>query len=231
MLSDGSESMCRGTEAALDCCGNGELVGDAMLLVMRRSSTLLRAGTDDTCSNDLSVGPPSAATMSASDTPRLSNSKRSFLFSSSTFLAAHWISAESSMPTCSQFRNLASSSWRYSLRRARERPAQSVSACFRSRLVGPLCRPVNGGHRPQVWAGLKGQSNSAVAVPLRANALQSRNSGLTYVGCHEFEQGFVPYASRYQQITPVQTARLTRTEAFRWSLISKLDSKRACKKE
>jgi selenophosphate synthase len=34
------------------------------------------------------------------------------------------------MPTCSQFLNLASSSWRYSLRRARERPAQYVSACF-----------------------------------------------------------------------------------------------------
>lgn len=39
MLSSGTEGRCRGTEAALDCFGNGELEV-ATLLVMRRSSTL-----------------------------------------------------------------------------------------------------------------------------------------------------------------------------------------------
>lgn len=97
-----------------------------MLLVMRRSSTVLSADTDDTCSNDLSAEPPSAATMSASVTPRSRSNKRNFLFSSSTFLAAPWISAEVSIPTCSQLRNLASSSCRYSLRRARERPVHEL---------------------------------------------------------------------------------------------------------
>lgn len=81
-----------------------------MLLVIRRSSTLVSAGADETCSYDLSFGPPSVATMSASDTPRSKSSERSLLFSSRTFLAALWISADASMPAWSQLRNLASSS-------------------------------------------------------------------------------------------------------------------------
>jgi hypothetical protein len=122
MLSEGTEGRCRGAEAALEYWGSGKLVDDTTLLVMRRSSTVLSADTDETCSNDLSAEPPSAATISASETPRSRSNERSFLFSSSTFLAAPWISADVSIPTCSQLRNLASSSCRYSLRRARERP-------------------------------------------------------------------------------------------------------------
>lgn len=47
ILSDGTEGKCRGTEAALGCCGSGELVDDSMLLVMRRSSMLFRVGVDE----------------------------------------------------------------------------------------------------------------------------------------------------------------------------------------
>lgn len=128
MLSDGTDVKYGGIETALECCGSGELVEDSTLLVMRRSSTLLRFGVDETWSNDLSVGPPSAATMSESDTPRSKSSERSFLFSSRTFLAALCISADASIPTWSQLRNLASSSCRYSFRRARERPICGLSA-------------------------------------------------------------------------------------------------------
>lgn len=40
MLSDGTEGKCRGTEAGLECWGNGELADNALPLMMRRSSTL-----------------------------------------------------------------------------------------------------------------------------------------------------------------------------------------------
>lgn len=128
MLSDGTEGRCRGTEADLERWDTGGLVDDTILLVIRRSSTVFSAGPDDTCSNEFSTGPPSAATISASETPRSRSNERSFRFSSSTFLAAPWISVDVSMPTCSQLRNLASSSCKYSLRRARERPVHETSA-------------------------------------------------------------------------------------------------------
>lgn len=51
MLSEGIDGMCRGTDTALEPCDDkGVLVEDAMLLVMRRSRTLWRAGEEETCS-------------------------------------------------------------------------------------------------------------------------------------------------------------------------------------
>lgn len=92
------------------------------LLVILRSSIAFSMGAAEICSYGRSGGPPSSATSSGSDTPRSYSKARSLRFSSRTRRAAVWISDEASMPTCSQLRNLASSSWRYSLRLARERP-------------------------------------------------------------------------------------------------------------
>lgn len=122
MLIGGTEGRCRGMDVALIRDAVGEHVEDRVLHVILRSSMALRLGAAETCSYDLSEGPPSATTTSGSETPRSCSSVRSFLFSSRTFLAAVWISEEASMPACSTLRILASSSWRYSLRRARERP-------------------------------------------------------------------------------------------------------------
>lgn len=59
--------------------------------------------------------------MYSSVTPCLWSSSRSRAFSSATRRAATWTSAEASIPWCSQMRRRCSSSWRYSLLRARER--------------------------------------------------------------------------------------------------------------
>lgn len=59
--------------------------------------------------------------ISASLRPCCLSNCRNLLFSSSTLRAADCISALASTPTCSQVRYFVSSSWRYSLRRARER--------------------------------------------------------------------------------------------------------------
>jgi len=59
--------------------------------------------------------------ISASLRPCCLSSCRNLLFSSSTLRAADCISALASTPTCSQVRYFVSNSWRYSLRRARER--------------------------------------------------------------------------------------------------------------
>ena len=98
MLRNGTEGEWQGTEAGIGRGGSGSIVGVTILLVIRGSSILIRTGADETCSYDLSFGPPSAATMSASDTPRSKSSERSLLFSSRTFLAAVWISADASIP-------------------------------------------------------------------------------------------------------------------------------------
>jgi len=61
------------------------------------------------------------ASISESDRPRCLRSLRRRLFSSTTRLAAVWISAEAATPAISHSRYLDSSSCRYSLRRARDR--------------------------------------------------------------------------------------------------------------
>lgn len=127
MLSEGTKGGCRDNESDLDCGGSGELADIDLPLAIRRSSTLWSVEFEEICSNVLSAEPPSATTMSVSDTPRSMSNDRSFLFSSRTFLAALWISVDASIPICSQLRNLASSSCKYSFRRARERPVHPKS--------------------------------------------------------------------------------------------------------
>jgi hypothetical protein len=128
MLRGGTEDSCRGIETALRCDGTAELVEGSVLQVILRSSIAVREGTAENWSYAMSGGPPSVIMTSASETPRSCRSSRSFLFSSTTLRAAIWISEEASMPTCSQPRSLASNSCRYSLRRARERPEEHMSA-------------------------------------------------------------------------------------------------------
>lgn len=65
--------------------------------------------------------PPVNASISFSLTPFVRNIALNLLFSAATRRAAACISAEANTPSCSQLRYLFSSSWRYSLRRARER--------------------------------------------------------------------------------------------------------------
>jgi hypothetical protein len=62
----------------------------------------------------------SGPSMSASLKPWCRSSRRKRLFSSRTLRAAVWISCEASAPTASHERYLASSSVKYSLRRARD---------------------------------------------------------------------------------------------------------------
>jgi hypothetical protein len=114
----GTDGICRGIEAALVCAGIGELVEDIMLVVILRSSIAFSFGAVEM--------PPIAATTSCSENPLSRRSARSFRFSSRTLLAALWISEDASMPICSQLRSFASSSCRYSLRRARDRPSRGV---------------------------------------------------------------------------------------------------------
>jgi len=123
----GTDGMCRGIETALACEGTGELVDDKALLVILRSSIALSVGADEIWSYNRSAVPPSATTTSRSDTPRSWRSVLSFLFSSRTLRAALWISDEASIPICSLLRSFASSSCKYSLRLARERPSQCVT--------------------------------------------------------------------------------------------------------
>lgn len=59
--------------------------------------------------------------MESFSTPFLFRSSLSFLFSSATLRATTWISAEASIPCISTSLRRCSSSWTYSLRRARDR--------------------------------------------------------------------------------------------------------------
>lgn len=87
--------------------------------------------------------PPSApsiqASSSSSPMPFSRRNARSRLFSASTFRAATCISAVASTPSCSHFRNLSSSSLRYSFRRARERRWLSRMRARFALLEGGVC--------------------------------------------------------------------------------------------
>ena len=81
----------------------------------------------------------SGPSMSASLKPWFRSSRRRRLFSSRTFRAAAWISCEASAPTASHERYLASSSCRYSLRRARDRRWLSLPKSTQiSLFLGPV---------------------------------------------------------------------------------------------
>lgn len=91
-------------------------------------------------SSDAAASPrPMYAFISSSLTPLSRKMALSLLFSSSTLRAATCISMFASTPFCSHCRNLSSSSWRYSFRRARDRRwlSRMRSRCARPLEVGP----------------------------------------------------------------------------------------------
>jgi hypothetical protein len=61
MLISGTEGICRGRDVALACDGDVQLVGAAMLQVIRLSRRAFSVAAGDICSYDLSQGPPRMA--------------------------------------------------------------------------------------------------------------------------------------------------------------------------
>lgn len=147
--------VCGGTvdacEAFLDSdvCGlTGEVKNAGVLPVVFFSSMTLKEADVENRSYVRSLKSPIAATISESDTPCSWSSARNLRFSSKTLRAALWISADASMPSCSYSRSLASSSWRYSFRLARDRPADQ-SARVDSVSLAPRMVALGSDHHEQ----------------------------------------------------------------------------------
>ena len=102
----------------------GELVREGPLCIILRSSIAESAGTAERPSYGCPFTPPKDMAISESERPCSCSSNRSFRFSSKTLRAAFCISAEASIPACSQLRNLPSSSLMYSFLLARDLPIQ-----------------------------------------------------------------------------------------------------------
>lgn len=127
----GAEDKYPGGPASEECVLVGESAHEGPRCNTRRSSIAESAGAAERPSYGRPFAPNIDNVMSESVRPCSCSNDRSFRFSSKTLLAAFCISAEASIPACSQLRSLPSSSLMYSFLLARDRPINLSILCSR----------------------------------------------------------------------------------------------------